>query len=235
MAPTRLSLAEKKADPPVVSPQEVLMRSPSLARLALFSLVAFASLAQAAPSANPSVVVETSEGSFEIELFADKAPKSVENFLGYVKSGHYDNTVFHRVMPGFMVQGGGFTTDYARKPTRDPVENEATNGLKNERGTVALARTRVVHSATAQFFVNVNTNPHLDHAGKDPSTYGYAVFGRVTKGMEVVDKIAAVPVGACKDLPRDCPKSPIVIKTVRLVESKPATPARPATQTPKAP
>jgi cyclophilin family peptidyl-prolyl cis-trans isomerase len=195
--------------------------------VAVLSFVAIAPAVRAAPAANPTVVVETNHGSFEIELFADKAPKSVENFLGYVKGNHYDNTIFHRVMAGFMVQGGGYTADYERKPTREPVENEATNGLKNERGTVALARTRVVHSATAQFFVNVNTNPHLDHSGKDPSTFGYAVFGRVTKGMEVVDKIAAVPVGACKDLPRDCPKSPVLIKSVRLVEPvKAPAPAR---------
>jgi len=208
----------------------------SLRPLLVVALVALTSMATRAQAPRPVVVVDTSAGAFEIELYSDRAPKSVENFLGYVKSGHYDGTVFHRVMAGFMVQGGGYTPDYSKKPTREPVENEATNGLKNERGTVALARTRVVNSATAQFFVNVNTNPHLDHSGKDPSTFGYAVFGRVTNGMEVVDKIAAVPVGACKDLPTDCPKTPVVIKSVKLKEQAPVpVEKRTGTPAPRAP
>lgn len=137
----------------------------------------------------PVVVLETSLGSIEIELDAEKAPISAANFLAYVDSGHYDGTIFHRVIPDFMIQGGGFDPSMSQKPTKAPIENEAKNGLRNRRGTLAMARTNVVDSATSQFFINLKDNDFLDHSGRD---YGYAVFGRVTSGMDVVDKIAAV-------------------------------------------
>jgi peptidyl-prolyl cis-trans isomerase A (cyclophilin A) len=137
---------------------------------------------------NPQVVFKTSLGNFQLELFAGKAPISVKNFLAYVDSKFYDGTIFHRVMSDFMIQGGGFTPDLQKKPTRAPIKNEADNGLSNTRGTVAMARTRMVDSATAQFFVNVKDNQRLDHAGPGPR-FGYTVFGRVIKGMDVVEKI----------------------------------------------
>ena len=137
---------------------------------------------------NPKVVLKTSLGNIQLELFADNAPVTVKNFLQYVDAKFYDGTIFHRVMSSFMIQGGGFTPDLQKKPTRSPIKNEADNGLSNSRGTVAMARTRIVDSATAQFFINVTDNGRLDHAGPGPR-FGYTVFGRVTKGMDVVDKI----------------------------------------------
>ena len=142
---------------------------------------------------NPVVAVSTSMGDFTIELFKERAPVSVANFLQYVQDGFYAGTVFHRVKPGFMVQGGGFSESLVEKPTRPPIQNEATNGLRNARGTVAMARTRQLRSATSQFYVNVVDNRMLDHAGFSPDDFGYAVLGRVIAGMDVVDRIAAVP------------------------------------------
>lgn len=138
------------------------------------------------------ITFSTSLGDITIELFPDKAPVTVENFLAYVDAGHFVGTIFHRVIPGFMIQGGGFDADMNQKPTRDPIKNEADNGLKNERGTLSMARTSDVNSATCQFFINVNDNGVLDHGEHD---FGYAVFARVTEGMEVVDKIVAVATG----------------------------------------
>lgn len=154
-----------------------------------------------------AVVMETSEGRVEIELFGDKAPISVSNFLAYAESGFYDNTVFHRVIKGFMVQGGGFDMTMRQKPTNAPIKNEAANGLKNDRGTLAMARTSVIDSATSQFFINVVNNDFLNHGGRD---FGYAVFGKVTAGMEVVDKIAAVQTAR-----GDVPVQQVVIKSVK--------------------
>ncbi|HVJ93507.1 MAG TPA: peptidylprolyl isomerase, partial [Labilithrix sp.] len=162
-----------------------------------------------------SVVVETNLGSIEIELDAAKAPKTVENFLKYVDDKHYDGTIFHRVIPGFMAQGGGYDGSYEKKPVRDAVENEADNGLKNSRGTVAMARTSDPHSATAQFFVNVKDNGFLDHTGKNATGWGYAVFGRVTAGMDVVDKIVSVPTGAKGTFAKDAPLENITITSAR--------------------
>ena len=136
--------------------------------------------------------IETDLGAIEIELDEKKAPATVKNFVDYAKSGHYNGTIFHRVIDGFMIQGGGFTPDMDQKPTKAPIRNEAMNGLKNARGTIAMARTMVVDSATSQFFINLVDNDFLDHRSKTPSGYGYCVFGKVTKGMDVVDKIAAV-------------------------------------------
>ena len=138
---------------------------------------------------NPLVLLETTSGDILIELFQDKAPDSVANFLAYVDDGFYENTIFHRVIKGFMIQGGGLDIRMNPKETRDPITNEATNGLKNLRGTVAMARTSEIHSATAQFFINTVDNAFLDHSEETPQGYGYAVFGQVTEGLNVVDKI----------------------------------------------
>ena len=162
-----------------------------------------------------SVIVETSLGSFTIALEDEKAPNTVANFLSYVDASHYDGTIFHRVIPGFMVQGGGFDTGYAKKPVNDPIQNEADNGLKNERGTVAMARTSDPHSATAQFFVNLADNSFLDHSGKAGPAWGYCVFGRVTDGMDVVDAIKDVPTGAQGPFSKDAPTEQVVIRSVR--------------------
>jgi len=157
------------------------------------------------------VTMSTSLGEVEIELDAAKAPRTVENFLAYVDAGFYDGTVFHRVIPGFMVQGGGFTPDLRQKATRAPIKNEADNGLKNARGTLAMARTMVVDSATAQFFINVADNDFLNHGGRD---FGYAVFGRVVAGMDVVDRMAAVPRGNRGGM-QDVPQTPVEIRSIR--------------------
>jgi len=141
---------------------------------------------------NPIVALSTSHGDLTIELYADQAPVTVENFLAYVDAGHYDGTVFHRVIPGFMIQGGGMDADLREKSTRKPIKNEADNGLRNQKGTLAMARTSDIHSATSQFFINVADNAFLDHGARD---FGYAVFGRVIQGMETVDAIAKVRTG----------------------------------------
>jgi peptidyl-prolyl cis-trans isomerase A (cyclophilin A) len=175
--------------------------------------------ADAAKPANPSVVLHTTMGDITLELFADKAPKSVENFLQYAKDGFYNGTIFHRVIDGFMVQGGGFTPDLTQKHTRAPIANEANNGLSNLKGTVAMARTTDPHSATAQFFVNVVDNKRLDFVSdQNGMTYGYAVFGKVTSGQDVIDKIKAVETEAKAPLPKDVPKTPIVIEKVDIVK-----------------
>lgn len=177
--------------------------------LPLLFVLCFSQLA----CANQTVVMETSLGSVTMELFDKEAPLSVKNFLAYVDKGFYGNTIFHRVIPGFMVQGGGFTADLSQKGTDAPVKNEAGNGLKNERGTLAMARTNVVDSATAQFFVNVANNDFLNHRGTSTRDYGYAVFGKVVKGMDVIDKIAATKTGFSKGF-QDVPVTPVVIKSI---------------------
>jgi len=166
---------------------------------------------------NPQVIIDTTLGSLTLELDAEKAPITVENFLSYVSSGHYDNTIFHRVIDGFMIQGGGFSADMKQKKTNAPIKNEADNGLQNKRGTVAMARTQVVDSATSQFFINVADNSFLDHKGKDPASYGYAVFGKVVEGEETVDAIRKVATGT-KGFHQDVPKEPIVINSARVKE-----------------
>jgi cyclophilin family peptidyl-prolyl cis-trans isomerase len=182
--------------------------------LLIFGLAMFA--AEGAAAANPRVVFHTSKGDFTLELYPDKAPATVENFLGYVESGFYDGTVFHRVIPGFVVQGGGFTAAMEQKKTREPIQNEADNGLKNDRGTISMARTSDPHSATSQFFVSVADNAALDHRGKNPRDWGYAVFGRVVEGMEVVDAIVAVPT-ANRGMNQDVPVEPVVVSSAELV------------------
>lgn len=141
---------------------------------------------------NPVVLIKTTMGDIKIELYSDKAPKTVANFLEYIKSGNYKNTIFHRVIPGFMIQGGGFTKDMQQKPTKAPIKNEADNGLKNEKGTIAMARTSDVDSATAQFFINTVNNSFLDFKDKTSRGYGYCVFGKVIDGMPIVEKIEKV-------------------------------------------
>ena len=164
---------------------------------------------------NPVVVMKTSKGEIEIELFRDKAPITVKNFLDYAKSGHYDGTIFHRVIPDFMIQGGGMTADMNEKGTKAPIKNEAANGLKNQRGTVAMARTSVVDSATSQFFINVADNAFLDHRAPTPQGYGYAVFGKVTKGMDVADAIQHVKTTS-KGMNQDVPAEAVTIEKVTI-------------------
>ncbi|MCU0835588.1 MAG: peptidylprolyl isomerase [Chromatiaceae bacterium] len=185
---------------------------PTLAGL-LLALVASATPALAD---NPRVLLETSKGTITVELDAEKTPKSVEGFLGYVDAGFYDGTIFHRVIPDFMIQGGGYGEQMDRKETRAPIQNEADNGLKNDRGTLAMARTSNPHSATSQFFINLKDNEFLNHKGKSPQGWGYAVFGRVISGMEVVDAIAGEPTGMRAGM-QDVPNTPIVIQRASRV------------------
>jgi len=181
---------------------------------ALFLGLCFAGSAFAAEAKNPTLVIETSLGNVKVELFQKEAPISVKNFLDYAKSGFYEGTIFHRVIPGFMVQGGGFTTDMQQKQTKAPIKNEAANGLKNDRGTLAMARTNVVDSTSSQFFINVADNSFLNHKpGAGAQGYGYAVFGKVIEGMEVVDKIVAARTGMRNGM-GDVPLQPILIKSV---------------------
>jgi cyclophilin family peptidyl-prolyl cis-trans isomerase len=169
---------------------------------------------QPAPG-NPVMVIETSMGSITAELFKDRAPVSVENFLRYAREGHYAGTIWHRVVSGYVIQGGGYTPELVEKGTRPPIQNEATNGLGNRRGTLAMARLRSARSATSQFYINVANNSALDHRGFGPDDFGYAVFGRVLEGMDVVDKIAGVPT-TTKDGMENVPVTPVIIKSVTL-------------------
>lgn len=163
--------------------------------------------------------IETDFGMIELELDEKKAPITVKNFVDYAKSGHYNDTIFHRVIDGFMIQGGGFTADMNQKATKDPIRNEAMNGLKNVRGTIAMARTMVVDSATSQFFINLVDNGFLDFRNPTPQGFGYAVFGKIVKGMEIVDKIAKVQTGN-SGMHQDVPVKPVVIKKVTVEEVK---------------
>jgi cyclophilin family peptidyl-prolyl cis-trans isomerase len=163
-----------------------------------------------------TVRIKTSMGDITLELYPNKAPKTVQNFLNYVKSGHYDDTIFHRVIDGFMIQGGGYTENLVQKPTNDPIVNEANNGLPNKRGTVAMARTNVVDSATAQFFINVVDNSFLDFKGENPRDFGYCVFGKVIDGMDVVDQIKGVQTQSQGPY-QDLPAKPVKILKVSLV------------------
>jgi cyclophilin family peptidyl-prolyl cis-trans isomerase len=169
-------------------------------------------------AADPQVELRTSAGTIAIELYPDKAPKTVDNFLQYVKSGFYDGLLFHRVIPGFMIQGGGFTADFKEKATRAPVRNEAENGLKNTVGTIAMARTSDPHSATSQFFINLKDNRDLDFRFPTEQGYGYCVFGKVVRGMDVVERIARVATGPGPAPHRDVPLKPVIIETARVVD-----------------
>jgi cyclophilin family peptidyl-prolyl cis-trans isomerase len=161
------------------------------------------------------VLLSTSLGNVTLQLDAAKAPKTVANFVGYVKAGHYDGLVFHRVIKGFMIQGGGYDAEYNQKRTQAPIENEAKNGLKNKRGTVAMARTGDPHSASSQFFINHGDNDFLDYPGQDG--WGYAVFGEVTDGLDIVDKIAETPTGSARPFGRDVPTTQIVIQSATIL------------------
>lgn len=173
---------------------------------------------KAQKAADPVVLISTSMGDVKVELYPDKAPITVKNFLQYVDDKHYDGTIFHRVIPNFMIQGGGFDAQMQEKKTRAPIKNEADNGLKNKTGTIAMARTSVPDSATAQFFINTKDNDFLDYRNPTPSGIGYAVFGKVLDGMDVVRKIEAVPTGRAANGMSDVPKEPVVIKSVRRVK-----------------
>jgi peptidyl-prolyl cis-trans isomerase A (cyclophilin A) len=198
-----------------------MIAAPLILILAQSPAVAGPSPAPAA--ARPVVVLETSLGQVRIALDRDRAPTTVDNFLEYVRSGHYNGTIFHRVIPGFMAQGGGFDADMKQKPTRPPIRNEAKNGLHNRRGSVAMARTNDPDSATSQFFINVKDNVALDYGMRNA---GYAVFGEVVDGMGVVDRIVAVPT-TTRSGAADVPKTPVVIKSARVVEGDKAHAPRP--------
>lgn len=195
----------------------------ALRKLVLVGVVAAMTLGSAGPADaqdNPVVVLETSLGSMTIELFRDRAPVTVDNFLGYVEDGFFEGTIFHRVIPNFMIQGGGLSPTLVEKATRPAIRNEAANGLTNDRGTLAMARTPVVDSATAQFFINLVDNPFLNHSGSDPQSYGYAVFGRITDGLDVLDGIGAVRTQR-QGPHQDVPVEPVVITSVTLQEGTP--------------
>lgn len=173
-----------------------------------------ADMSNTAKAANPTVLFKTSLGDIKVELYPEKAPITVKNFLQYVNEGHYNHTIFHRVIDGFMIQGGGFTANMQQKPVHAAIVNEADNGLKNTKGTLAMARTGEVNSATAQFFINVSDNSFLDFRAKNPRDYGYCVFGKVTEGMNVVDKIKAVKTGT------KGPFENVPNETVEIIEAK---------------
>lgn len=182
--------------------------------LASFSLAAIAATTKEEHS---NVLVQTNMGDITIELDREHAPKTVENFEKYISKGFFDGTIFHRVIPNFMIQGGGFTEDLKQKAVDAPIQNEANNGLKNKRGTIAMARTSDPHSATAQFFINTVDNEFLNHTAPTGSGWGYTVFGKVTAGMDVVDAISKVPTGSSGMFSSDVPKNPIVIKKITLI------------------
>ncbi len=185
-----------------------------LLTLLILSLTCLATAAEKPAAKNPVVRMETTLGTITIELFEKEAPVSVKNFLEYAGSGFYENTIFHRVIPGFMAQGGGFTADRTQKPTKAPIRNEAANGLKNDRGTIAMARTSAPDSATSQFFINVVNNDMLNRP--KPDGYGYAVFGRVTKGMDVVDRIVNAKTKNVNMVFQNLPEQPITITSVTI-------------------
>jgi peptidyl-prolyl cis-trans isomerase A (cyclophilin A)/peptidyl-prolyl cis-trans isomerase B (cyclophilin B) len=190
----------------------------------LFALAIAAAAFAAAPALAQRVELDTTAGRIVLELDAKAAPQTVENFLGYVKSGHYDGTQFHRVIDGFMVQGGGYTADFAQKPTRPPVRNEGESstkaGLLNTPGTVAMARTADPHSASAQFFINVADNKFLNYTEPTSRGYGYTVFGKVVEGMDVVNKIAKAPTGSGGPFPKDVPATRVLIKSAKVLDAK---------------
>lgn len=184
----------------------------------LYTFLILILLSGTAFAANPQLIFETNRGNFIVELYPDKAPKTVANFMEYVNSGFYKDTIFHRVINGFMIQGGGFTANMSEKQTRAPIANEAANGLQNDIGTLAMARTSDPNSATAQFFINLANNKFLNFRDPSPELVGYCVFGRVLKGMDVVREIAATPTGYAEPY-SDVPKSPILIHQIKLNEA----------------
>ena len=193
-------------------------------KTALLLALALVGGTSAAALAETRVRLDTNLGAITLELADAQAPKTVANFLAYAREGFYNGTIFHRVIDGFMIQGGGFSADFQQKPTRAPVQNEADNGLKNLRGTVAMARTSDPQSATAQFFINVKDNPALDYSAATPQGWGYAVFGKVVDGMEVVDRIRQTPTGTGGPGQRfsDVPKTPVILQTVTVLAATPS-------------
>lgn len=190
----------------------------SLTVLALCAFfVASVAYGQTGADARPQVRIKTTQGDIVIELDRVNAPKTAENFLTYVREGTYDGTLFHRVIGDFMIQGGGFTSTFEQRPTHDPITSEAANGLLNKRGTIAMARTQDPHSATNQFFINLNDNLHLNHHASTPGYWGYTVFGKVVQGMDVVERIGQASTDAGGPFPQDVPRSPIVISQANLV------------------
>lgn len=185
---------------------------PRIATILCLSLASSICLAEA-----PRVVLSTTQGDMIIELADDRAPVTVDNFLKYVEEGFYDGTIFHRVIEGFMIQGGGFDEKYVRKSTRSAIANEASNGLRNQRYTISMARTNAPHSATSQFFINAEDNVNLDHQGPTPRGWGYAVFGRVIDGQDVVDKISQVSTGPGGPFSRDAPREKVVINEIAII------------------
>lgn len=183
----------------------------------LITLLLALSINLSALAAQPIVRIDTNLGPISLALYSDQAPKTVENFLHYVREGFYAETIFHRVIPNFMIQGGGFDQALVQKPTYQPIINEAANGLKNEIGTIAMARTSDPHSATAQFFINVANNTFLNYSSPTAQGYGYTVFGKVIEGMDVVNKIAALPTGSRGIFAKDVPKDTVVIKAIELL------------------
>jgi len=190
----------------------------SMAGLITVGFLLLQAVTLAAAPANPKVLMKTSKGEITLELYPDKAPVTVKNFLSYVDKKFYDGTIFHRVIKGFMIQGGGLTGDMHEKAAGPTIKNEAANGLKNLKGTIAMARGGEINSADSQFFINHIDNPYLDHQSKDPDKYGYAVFGKVVAGMDVVEAIASVPVGS-KRGHADVPREPVVILSVSRVKN----------------
>ena len=192
----------------------------------LFFAAILLGLTSAVALAGTQVRINTNLGPITLELADDKAPKTVANFLAYAREGFYNGTIFHRVIDGFMIQGGGFTADFKQKPTHAPVANEADNGLKNQRGAIAMARTSDPQSATAQFFINVNDNPNLDYRSSTPQGWGYAVFGKVTGGMDIVDKIRQTPTGRGGPGGQfsDVPATPVVIESVTILPASSPAP-----------
>jgi cyclophilin family peptidyl-prolyl cis-trans isomerase len=189
---------------------------------ALFAALSFCTLFAVAPQGGnaaeqPRVRLQTNMGVIVLELNHDKAPKTVDNFLRYVREGHYDGTLFHRVIPNFMIQGGGFTADYKQKATHEPIGNEANNGLLNNRGTIAMARTSDPQSATAQFFINVADNDFLNYSSPTSQGWGYAVFGKIVEGMDVADKIVKIPTGPGGPFPTDAPRQQVIIEKASIV------------------
>ena len=199
-----------------------MSRRPFLIALAVMAISSLA-IALPAAAANPQVEFDTTAGKIKVELFPDAAPKTVANFLDYVKANHYDGTQFHRVIPGFMIQGGGFTPDFKQKPTKPPIaiesEQSSKAGMMNVPGTLAMARTADPNSATSQFFINVADNKFLNFRSADPQGYGYTVFGKVIEGMDVVDKIAKAPTGAGGPFPKDVPAQQVIINKAVVVEA----------------
>lgn len=185
---------------------------PRIATILCLSLASSICLAEA-----PRVVLSTSQGDMIIELADDRAPVTVDNFLKYVEEGFYDGTIFHRVIEGFMIQGGGFDEKYVRKSTRSAIANEASNGLRNQRYTISMARTNAPHSATSQFFINAEDNINLDHQGPTPRGWGYAVFGRVIDGQDIVDKISQVSTGPGGPFSRDAPREKVIINEIAII------------------